>query len=93
MFDFLRKDVDETTISSFEAEIIKVRTGFKDLNKAIWQSKIDYAREFANATLIAQQKIALSLINTTTTTAGESTEYKIIKLQQAGEYAKTFINS
>ena len=59
VFDFLRKDVDETTISSFEAEIIKVRTGFKDLNKAIWQSKIDYAREFANATLIAQQNIAL----------------------------------
>ena len=92
IWNFLRKNVDETTISSIEAEIIKVRTGFKDLNKAIWQSKIDYARDFANVTLIAQQKIALSLINTTTTT-GESTEYKIIKLQQASEQAKTLINS
>ena len=92
VFEFLRKDVDESTTHSIEADIVKVRTGFKDLNKAIWQSKIDYARDFANVTLIAQQKIALSLINTTTTT-GESTEYKIIKLQQASEQAKTLINS
>ena len=93
VFDFLRKDVHETTNASIEAEIIKVRTGFKDLNKIIWQSKLDYAREFANATLIAQQKIALKLIATTTTTTGESTEFKIIKLQQASEQAKTLIDS
>ena len=92
VWDSLRKNVDETTISSFEADIIKVRTGLKDLNKAIWQSKLNYAREFANATLIAQREIALKLINTTTTT-GESIESKIIKLQQAGEQAKALINS
>ena len=90
IFDFLRKDVDEITTKSFEADIIKVKTGFKDLNKAIWQSKLNYARDFANSTLIEQQKIALKLITTTT---GESIESKIIKLQQAGEQAKTLINS
>jgi len=63
VFEFLRKDVDESTTHSIEADIVKVRTGFKDLNKAIWQSKIDYARDFANATLIAQQKIALKWLN------------------------------
>jgi len=92
VWDSLRKNVDETTISSFEADIIKVRTGFKDLNRAIWQSKLDYAREFANATLIAQREIALKLIGTTTNT-GESTEFKIIKLQQAGELAKAMVQS
>jgi len=93
VFEFLRKDVPEITISSFEADIIKVRTGLKDLNKAIWQSKLNYAREFANTTLFSQREVALELITTTTTTTGESIEFKIIKLQQASEQAKVMINS
>jgi len=93
VWDSLRKNVDETTISSFEADIIRVRTGLKDMNNAIPQSKLNYARELANITLVSQQEVALKLLNTTTTSIGESTEYKIIKLQQAGEYAKTLINS
>jgi len=94
-FDFLRKNVDEISNGSIETDIVKVRIGLKDLNKAVWQSKLDYAREFANTTLISQQDIALALISTTTTTTttGESIEYKIIKLQQAGEQAKLLINS
>lgn len=90
MFDFLRKNVDEISNGSVELNIVKVKVGLKDLNKAIWQSKLDYARELANNSLISQQKVALKLITTTTTT-GESIESKIIKLQQAGEQAKTLI--
>ena len=91
VWDSLRKNVDEITIGSFEADVIRLRTGLKDLNRAISQSKLNYARELANTTLVSQQEIALKLINTTTTTTGESIEYKIIKLQQAGEQAKAMI--
>src|SRR3989344_9263492 len=95
VWDSLRKNVDEISDGSIETDIVKVRIGLKDLNKTIWQSKLDYAQEFANTTLISQQDIALALISTTTTTTttGESIEYKIIKLQQAGEQAKLLINS
>lgn len=93
VWNFLRKDVDEISNASIEINILKVRSGLKDLNKEISQSKLNYARELANTTLIAQQDVALKLITTTTTTSGESVESKIIKLQQAGEQAKKMISS
>src|SRR3989344_4539146 len=68
VWDSLRKNVDEVSDGSIETDIVKVRIGLKDLNKAVWQSKLDYAREFANTSLISQQDIALALISTTTTT-------------------------
>lgn len=92
VWNFLRKNVDEVTNGSIETNIIKVRIGLKDLNKDTWQSKLNYARELANTSLISQKNLASKLIITTTTT-GESVEFKIMKLQQAGEQAKNLINS
>ena len=96
-WNFLRKDVHEVSNGSFETDIIKVRVGLKDLNQAIWQSKLDYAEESANTILISQREYALKVISTykeiTNATIGENLELKITRLQQVGEQAKELVNS
>lgn len=97
VWNFLRKNADEKSNGSIETDIVKVRIGLKDLNKVIWQSKLNYSRELANTSLISSQKVALKIIiinqNLSLKTVGESIELKKLRLTTANELAKTFISS
>jgi hypothetical protein len=97
VWNFLRKNVHETSNGSIEIDTVKVRIGLKDLNQAVWQSKLDYAEESASTTLISQRDYALKVISThkeiTDATTGENIELKITRLQQIGEQAKELVNS
>lgn len=92
VWDSLRKNVNETSSGSIEIDILKVKVGLKDLNHDIWQSKLTYARELANTTLIAQQEYALKLVevarNMSLLSTGESIELKKARAIGEAELAK-----
>jgi hypothetical protein len=95
VWNFLRKDVYENSTGVLETDIIKLRAGLKELNKSAWQSKLDYAEEFANTTLNEQKEMALTLIDSARNISllenGETIELKTLRLRQAGERAKELL--
>jgi hypothetical protein len=80
---------------NIETDLIKVKSGIKELTSSLALSKLDYAEDTANATLISQQDYALNLIevnkNISLATLGESLELKKNRVITAAELAKSFI--
>jgi len=109
VWNFLRKDVDETTIGTIaiglntstvlsptmiESEFVKVNNKLIENNVHL---KLSFSEELANITLAAQEDFALAQIimakNISSATVGESIELKKVRLNSAAELAKELINT
>ncbi len=62
--DDITTDGNITSLDSILAPYLKATFGFKDMNRSVWQLKLNYSAELANKILLEQERIAISFIET-----------------------------